>query len=63
MYDVKSGEKGGPASIRMAMMRQKDQGQEAPRSGRYAGFDDALAGSFFKVLEDRLEWHFSPFHL
>src|SRR6516225_7185205 len=25
--------------------------------------DDALAGSFFEVLEDCLEWHFSPFHL
>jgi transposase len=35
---VKSAEKGGPASIRMAMMRQKDQGQEAPYSRRYAGF-------------------------
>jgi transposase len=35
---VKSAEKGGPASIRMAMMRAKDQGQEAPYSRRYIGF-------------------------
>jgi transposase len=34
---VKSAEKGGPASIRMAMMRAK-RSREAPRSGRYAGF-------------------------
>ena len=42
---VKSAEKGGPASIRMAMMRarattkalRRDQRQEAPRSGRHAG--------------------------
>jgi len=32
---VKGAEKGGPASIRMAMMRAKDQGQEAPRSRRH----------------------------
>src|SRR5882672_54045 len=35
---VKSAEKGGLASIRMAMMRAKSQGQEAPYTGRYAGF-------------------------
>src|SRR5882757_3371230 len=35
---VKSAEKGGAVSIRMAMMRQEDQRQEAPPSCRYAGF-------------------------
>src|SRR6516225_9934182 len=35
---VKSAEKGGAASIRMAMTRQKGQGQEAPYSRRHAGF-------------------------
>ena len=35
---VKSAEKGGPASIRMAMMRARNQRQEAPYSRRYAGF-------------------------
>ena len=35
---VKSAEKGGPVSIRMAMMRARNQRQEAPPSCRYAGF-------------------------
>src|ERR1700686_213891 len=43
---VKSAEKGGPASIRMAMMRQKDQGQEASYSRRHDGFAASCHRSF-----------------
>jgi transposase len=35
---VKSAEKGGRASIRMAMTRAKNQGKEAPSSRRHDGF-------------------------
>ena len=35
---VKSAEKGGPASTRKVRCGQEDQGQEAPYTGRYAGF-------------------------
>ena len=38
---VKGAEKGGLAPIRRAMMRQEDQGQEAPRSRRHPGLADA----------------------
>ena len=42
---VKSAEKGGPASIHPAMTRAKDQGQEAPYSGRHGRSTTACRGA------------------